>query len=179
MEGLVAALRSLFDWLYSWVPWRIVDQHEQGVKYRLGHIVATLHYDDGIRGSGLHIYLPGISTIEIEDTNLRHAELDWQTCRLKDNTEVTFCLGARFRVRDAGAMYANLHDHLDTVSETIRSAAVEVAETYPGLDAFLASIREDARATAQKSMRGWGIDLKAVTLISCSQAQSLRLIAGD
>lgn len=165
-------LRALLGWLRTFWPFELIDPWEQGVELRFGQAVKLCTSKNGIRGSGVHFYWPVVGRVVASECNVEAWETEPQTVG-----ERTFTLGIQARIDDLRLYFTNVQDDLKaTVADTVRAAAGELALEAERLDtAFAESVRE----LAQKRMRGWGVDVKRVSLITSTTAPALRLIGAQ
>ncbi len=171
---------AIADYLYGLWPIRIVMQWEQGIRVTSGKIHTTsLTSENGLFKTGLHFFWPIIGSIECEDSNIEVIETDLQTVRLVDGSEVTFSLGTKFRIRDAAAMHAMIHDFESSVVDAIRSAAGRAAMSLLDVETARSDLAGLVLIESKRNMYGWGIKVISVDLITFTNAQALRLIMDD
>ncbi len=168
-------IREAADWIYGMWPMRIVQDWEQGIRVRHGNVTALLTSTNGLFKTGIHFFWPFIGEVITEEANVRVVETDFQTCVTKDGKDATFSLGIKYKIRDLKAMYLKIHEHGDTVNEEIRSSAGTIV---PDMN-FANMPRQLGDAVAERArqrMRGWGVELVAVSLVNLTAAQPFRLI---
>lgn len=168
-------LSQAVEWFAGWWPFRIVQEWEQGVRLLNGKIRATLTHENGIRGTGVHWFVPGLGEIFTRDANIEVLETDLQTVHVGD-AAVTFSLGVKWRIRDLGALYSKVHDPDSTVAEAIRSAAGRAFASFETAGEARMSLADAVARDAKRVMYGWGVELIEVSAINFTTAQALRLI---
>lgn len=169
-------LAQLAEHAYDLWPLRVIQEWEQGVLVSGGHVRRTLTHDNGLFGKGLHAFVPVWQSVERRDANEEVVELDWQTVRLPSGEEVTFSLSAKYRIRDLAMLYRKIQSPSSSISEAIRSGAGTAALAFPDAGEMVIGLADAARAKGREQMRGWGVDLISVNLISLTGATPLRLI---
>lgn len=171
MSGFGDFLKEAVAWLYEFWPLRIVTDWEQGVRVRAGRATALLTSENGLFGSGLHVFWPGFGEIYVDDVNIRTIETEPQTVQ-----GVTFSLGIKFRTKDLRAQYLKIHDPDDTVADEARSAAGLAALEHGLTLETAAEFGPRVLEQIKKETRGWGQDVLAVRLINVTEAPALRLL---
>ena len=159
-------------------PFRIVNQWEQGVRTRWGHVQRpSLTHENGLFGSGLQVFWPIIGDLQTHESNLEVSETDLQTVRLTSGEEITFSFGAQTRVRDWALLYSKVQDPDASIAEAIRGAGATVARQCETLDEFAGKVEDDTvLAEAKKQMHGWGVDVMRIRSINLTAATPFRLI---
>lgn len=182
MASIIDSFRELFDWLVGMLwPFRIVHQHEQGIRYFLGRLTKTLHYNDGILGTGLHAFWPFFGEIDTDEANLRFTELAWLDAVLGDGTEIHYTLSIPWRIKDLGLYSIKLLEAGDTVDQCARAACGEAAATFEDMPALVDGMVEEATTRLKKKTHGWGLDVApgehgTASLTAWSKGPTLRLL---
>lgn len=160
--------------IYGLWPVRIVQEWEQGVLTRFGTIRRTLTHQNGIGGTGCHLLWPWAESIETQDTNVEISTTDTQTHTTLDGVPCVFSMTMRYRVTDLGALFRQIHDQDETISNALEACAGRwVPELeWETLDEQL-PIRVEQELTA--TFEGWGIDLEDIALHSCAKVQVFRI----
>lgn len=176
MDAFGQLLMTWAQWIRALIPLRIVRDWEQGVRMRAGNITALLTPHNGLRGTGLHLFLPLLGEVAIVSVALRVGETTLQTIVTRDAKEATVSLGIRWQISDLSALFARIHDPEETVLDLVRGAAGALIPTLaweelPGKlpGALLSDIR---RRTA-----GWGVKVHEVYLCNLAAPQALRILS--
>lgn len=170
-------LQAAFDHLYSLWPVRIVSEWEQGARLFAGKVTRTLHHDDGLFKTGIHFFWPLLGEIHVNDASLDVLELDWQTVRLQSGEEATFSLGVKWRIKDLGVLLSKINQVDNSLSEAMRSGAGVAARQCESIDHLALNLADLALRSVRAEVRGWGVDVVSVRLISVTLATPIRLIS--
>ncbi len=168
-------LKQVIEWIYAFWPLRVVHDWEQGVRCLLGNATHRLTSENGISGTGLHWFWPGVGEIIVHETNIEVVETALQTILSAEESPVTFSLGLKYRINNLKRMYQQIHDASDTLCNEVASTAgyvvshMEVASISDRLcDAVLLETKEQ--------LGEWGIEVVSLRLMNFSEAQPIRLI---
>lgn len=168
-------LSQVIEWIYAFWPFRVVHDWEQGVRCLLGNATAQLTSENGISGTGLHWFWPGVGEIIVDETNIEVVETELQTILSIEDSPVTFSLGLKYRIDNLKRMYEQIHDPADTLCNEVASTAGYVVSHLE-----VASISDqlcDAVLLETKAQLGeWGIEVISLRLMNFSEAQPIRLI---
>ncbi len=168
-------IKQLIDWLWAFLPIRLVHDWEQGVRCYLGHADARLTSRNGIFGTGLHFCWPFLGQILVDETNIEVAETDLQTLVTLDKKSVTFSLGLKYRVANLKLMYQSIHDARETLFNEFSSIAGRCAVQLE-YDAIRERLCEQVIQETKQQMGEWGIEVISLNLINMSEARPIRLI---
>jgi regulator of protease activity HflC (stomatin/prohibitin superfamily) len=181
MDGFGQFLKDIFEWLYGFWPFRIVLQGEQGVRYKTGVIQhPALTHENGWFKTGFHFFRPYFDVIITRDTNVEVEELAWQNLRFKDGEEAVVAFSHRYRVEDLSMLYSQVVSGSDSIVDASRTAIAIASWAHcEGIDdvaTVLTGKDGEGAKEARRQMRGWGVKLIEMNVISWTTAQSLRLI---
>ena len=171
-------LALIWDSLYGLWPVRIVQDWQQGVRMLNGQARATLTSTNGIRGTGLHMFVPLFGDLIQEDCNIAVVETSLQTVDTKDGIAATFSIGVKYRIRDLKASYQKVHDHEDTLLEQVRSTAANIVRELLWED-MNDLLGPELDQQIKKNMHGWGVDVIQCAPINLTNAQAIRLIQDE
>ncbi len=165
------------QYIYGFWPIRVVNSWEQGVLVRAGQVRKLLTSDNGIRGTGLHFFCPGLSEVWKQEANIETILTPSQTHTTEDGVSVCFNLAVRYLVVDLSKVYTSIHDIGATlVAELASSAGALVGEsTY---EEARAQLGDDVWRDLSERFEGWGIELQAIELANFARARALRVITG-
>ena len=163
-------------------PFRAISDWEQGAYLRAGQVKRLLTSTNGIRGSGIHFFIPFLDEILVMDASVEVAEGAIQTCITSDQYSVAFQLAIRYRIVDASKVYQTIYEVKETVASQARASAGELVATLPAVDKkdkgyeFSAALAEEVYGDLHERFEEWGIELQAVALSSCVFCDTYRII---
>ena len=171
MNALSDFLQKLLDHVSALIPVKIVYSWQQGVRTRFGVVHSEpCTAKNGFRGTGIHFYWPLVGGITCWECNLEVFETGPQRIG-----EQTFSLLVQCQIDNLPLYFKNVQDELkESVGDTVRAAAGELALVSDKLDTTWAEV---VRKLAHSRMRGWGVDIKRVSIASVSTVPALHLIA--
>lgn len=168
-------LKQAIDWIYAFWPLRIVHEWEQGVRCLFGNTRCRLTSRNGIYGTGLHWFVPGVGGIEVMETNIEVVETDLQTVLSAEKSPVTFSLGVKYRITNLRRMYQQIHDAKDTLVNEIASTAGYVASNMK-VCTMADRMCDRVLHETKSDIEDWGIEIVSLRLMNFSEAQPIRLI---
>ena len=176
MLTLAALIEKYLDKiLNAALPYKIVMEWEQGVKTRSGRVVALCRHDNGLFGTGIHLYWPLIGSLTAWECNVEAFRTDPQTIG-----GVTFSFQVQARIRRLDRWFVAVQDPMvDVVSNTIMAAAGEIALTLPEGQAPGADFCDAVKRKAQSRMYGWGCEIMHVSFENVDKVPALRLIGAE
>jgi regulator of protease activity HflC (stomatin/prohibitin superfamily) len=168
-------LNQVFQWLYRFWPIRIIHDWEQGVRCLFGNARSMLTSQNGIGGTGLHVFWPVVGEINAYETNIEVSETDLQTQTTGDGVAVTISLGNKYRIFDLKRMYLSIHDPVETLGNEICSAVGKcvIAMEFSALSTRLC---DRVMQEVKEEMSEWGIEIVSLSLINLTKARPIRLI---
>jgi len=172
MNSLADFFQKLLDHVSALIPVKIIFAWQRGVRTRFGVIDkdGDRTSSNGVRGTGVHFYWPIIGTLTCWECNLEVFETAPQ--RVGDQT---FSLLVQCKIDDLSLYFKNVQDELkEAVGDTVRAAASEIALISPELDTNWAEV---VRKLAHTRMRGWGVDIKRVSIATATRTPALHLIS--
>jgi regulator of protease activity HflC (stomatin/prohibitin superfamily) len=168
-------VKQILEWVYAFWPMRIIHDWEQGVRCLFGNAKARLTSSNGLGGTGLHFFWPGLQEIEVCDTNIEVVETDLQTHTSLDGAPVTFSMGLKYRITNLMRMYKSIHDARETIYNEISSVAGWCVGQMD-YEAIRHDLCEHVLRETKEQMGEWGIEVMSLHLINMSEAKPLRLI---
>ncbi|MEE8385635.1 MAG: SPFH domain-containing protein [Dehalococcoidia bacterium] len=166
-------VQRVVDFLLEFLPCRIVNEWEQGVRLYLGRM------GDEPLQPGLWWFVPFLGEIVLQPVVDEVVETDLQTVTMTDGNVLTFSLAIRYRVKDCVALYRAVREHDDSILDAIRSAAGQVASSAHDLEHARKTLATLTATQARKNMRGWGVEIKAVATINLTTSPVLRLLGAQ
>ncbi len=183
MTSIGELLLRIWQHIYGFWPVRVVNDWELGVLVRAGQVKACLDSRNGLFGSGLHWFCPGLSEIWKQEANIETILTPSQTHTTVDGVVVSFNLAVRYAVVDLAKVFSTIHDVGGTlVAELAANAGRLVAEsTYDevcGLAEDSDGLGGDVWNALVETAEKWGIDLQQVELANFARVRAMRLITG-
>ena len=162
-------LVAIFEYLYGYWPFRIVQQWEQGIRLRFGKVTASL-------GPGLHMFWPAFgeiltATAGVVDVN----QTGSQTVEDSGGVPVTFSIVFKYRLLDLRRMYTQLQDHDDSVVNEIVGSAASLIATMDG-DDLAEELPEAVYSDLVGRLEEWGVELLGIQFADFCRAGTLRLL---
>jgi regulator of protease activity HflC (stomatin/prohibitin superfamily) len=132
----------------------IVRQWETAAIFRFGEII-------GIVGTGLHLRMPFIDTIQRVDMRMQTVDLHGQLAITKDNISVGIDAVVFMRIEDPRRVILNVKNYFDAVAKYAQTSIRNIIGRYT-LDDLLES-REEIAVTLKEMIDElaveWGIDI--------------------
>lgn len=168
-------LSQVMDWIYAFWPFRLVRDWEQGVRCLLGNATDRLTSENGLFGTGLHWFWPGVGEIIVCETNIEVVETGLQTILSIEDSPVTFSLGLKYRIGNLKRMYEQIHDPADTLCNEVASTAGYVV-SHMEVESIPDRLCDAVLLETKEQLGEWGIDIVSLRLMNFSEAQPIRLI---
>lgn len=165
-------LQQVFQGIAQLQPMLIVCPWQQAVRVRLGARARLL-------GPGLHLKLPLVDRVYVQNTRLRLVNLPVQTVTTKDRKTVTLSSIVGFSVSDALQLFQELQHPEDAISNhalagVARAIATTTAEQ---LDAeYVGFLENSVRDQLQDLAKSWGVVIKHVRITDLAFVRTYRLI---
>jgi len=150
---------------------RIINQWENGVRFRLGKYKDTLQ-------PGLRIIIPFIDSIRKIDMRIVTIDIPKQQVITKDNVPVTINGVVYFKVSDAATAVIKIQEYQYAVSQYAQTALRDVAGSMM-LDNVLTereSIGKDIEKIVEKASAQWGIEIHEIKLQDIDMPEDLKRI---
>lgn len=177
MGGIGEFLKELVGWLYDFWPFRIVRDWEQGLRVCLGRAGQPLTSRNGLFGTGVHVFPPGVGEILVEEANVEVSETGIQTFTTRDRQTVTISFALEYRIKDMRRLYLGIHDTSATlVNATLAAAGRALSEL--NLDEIHDELEDIVVSEVEEKLGEWGVEVLALTPITFVVGKALRLIQG-
>lgn len=171
-------IAALGEYLYEFVPVRTVNAWQQGVYVRAGRVRKLCTHGNGVRGTGIHFFVPALDQIFVGEANTDVVLTPTQTCTTKDGMVVTFSFVARFRVVDLAKMYATIFAERDAIIEEVSAGAGEWIVELTAKEAKM-QLADKVWRDVQERIGEWGVEIEALTLQSFAKCNTVRLIGSS
>lgn len=175
----IAELLSTFgEHLAAIWPFRVVSAWEQGVRTFCGRIQGTCTHENGLLGTGLHVFWPAVGFIQKHSSNIDIVETEDQTLTTKDGHAIEIAMSVRYKIADVAVLYANVHDQKDTIRNAVEAL---LGEFVPDLrwNGIQKHLLEDITPELIGMLGAWGINVEGVAIRTCVKVQALRLFGGE
>lgn len=168
-------LKQVIEWVYNFWPLRVIHDWEQGVRCLFGNATTRLTSTNGLFGTGLHCFWPGVGEIMVNETNIEVIETSLQTILSEDELPVTFSLGVKYRIFDLKRMYQQIHDAAETLNNEVASTSGYVV-SHMKIASIPDRLCDTVLLQTKEQLDTWGIEVVSLRLMNFSQAQPIRLL---
>lgn len=161
----------------SLLPLIVVNSYEQGVLFRLGNPAKLLKSTNGLRGTGLHLYIPLIDSPETADTVEEVLETSAQAVTTSDMHAFTVSCSLTYEVVDLRKRY-RVQDFDDSLEALVKQH-FSTSFMEHGRDALLGDMNDitDAAMTLiSEDAAEWGVNVSNLALIDISPARTINLV---
>jgi regulator of protease activity HflC (stomatin/prohibitin superfamily) len=168
-------LVTIVENLARLLPFRIVHDYEQAVRFTLGHAGPT------IRGleRGWCFFVPLIQRVETVDATWGQVLLDTQSFETMDKVSLTVSGAIIYRVIDARCYLLSVFD--TDATATLRAivkgciSAVLSRQSYDNIMAGKKNVENLVLADFRGEIEGWGLEVRRVHLHDLIRARSIRI----
>lgn len=166
---------TLLNNLANLLPFRIVHDYEQAVRFSFGHAGRT------IRGEkhGWCLFVPLFQRIQIVDATWGQVSFDSQSVETKDAVNVSVSGAAIYRVLDARNYLLSVFD--TDATATLRAIAkgcmgsVLITKTYSEAHTDKENIEKEIAQKFRQEVKGWGLEIDKVHIHDFTRARNIRL----
>ena len=162
--------------LFQLWPFRTIADWEQGVRLRAGVCKTLLTSSNGMFGTGVHAFIPFIDEIIQMDASVEVVEGTIQTCTTTDNKAISFGLVLIYRILDAKKVFQTIFEVQGTVLSEARASAGDLAATFKSKE-VAEELAEAVYSDIATRLEEWGIELQEVSLSSCVNCNTIRLVS--
>ena len=157
------------------LPFRIVHDYEQAVRFTLGHAGPTIRGID----RGWHFFLPLVQRIQVVDATWGQVLFDSQSIETSDHKNLSVSGAAIYRVVDARNYLLTVFD--TDATATLRAIAKGVIssilakKTFEDIHTDKEGMEQAAAEKFRQEVEGWGLDIQRVHFHDLVQTRNLRL----
>ena len=168
-------LINLLDNFAKILPFRIVHDYEQGVRFTFGHASKTIH---GMK-KGWWLFIPIIQRIEITDITWGQVLLDTQSIATSDNVNISVSGSLVYRVSDARSYLLSVYD--SDAPATLRAiakgcvASVIMKSTYEDIHNNKENIEMLIVEKLRQEVMDWGLNVHKLHLHDIVKAKNIHL----
>lgn len=164
-------LQQLSDWFGSLKAWYTVRPWERAIRVRYGRWTVEI-------GPGLHLRIPLLDQVFVQNVRLRVLNLPVQTVTNSAGETTTLSGVVSWRIRDVRVMYQRLHTPEDWILNTVLAALAEaVYESREPMSPKAAG--EIAAALIMGPARDVGMEIEQVSVTDLAKVRTYRLITGE
>lgn len=168
-------ITTLLNNLANLLPFRIIHDYEQAVRFTFGHAGPTIH---GTK-NGWCLFMPLIQRIQIVDATWGQVLFDSQSVETKDKVNLSVSGAAIYKVKDARCYLLSVFD--TDATATLRAiakgciASVLIGKTYSEIHGDKESMERVAAEKFRNEVEGWGLEIHKVHIHDLTKARNIRL----
>lgn len=168
-------LVTIVENLARLLPFRIVHDYEQAVRFTLGHAGPTIRGPE----KGWCLFIPLIQRIEIVDATWGQVLLDTQSFETLDKISVTVSGAIIYKVVDARSYLLSVFD--TDATATLRAiakgciSAVLLQKSYESIRANKKNVEDLILEELKNEIQGWGLEVRKIHLHDVIRARSIRI----
>jgi regulator of protease activity HflC (stomatin/prohibitin superfamily) len=168
-------ITTLLNNLANLLPFRIVHDYEQAVRFTFGHAGPTIH---GTK-HGWCLFVPLFQRIQIVDATWGQVLFDSQSVETKDKVNLSVSGAAIYKVRDARSYLLSVFD--TDATATLRAiakgciASVLIGKTYGEIHADKESTERTVVEKFRDEVDGWGLEIYKVHIHDLIKTRNIRL----
>lgn len=166
---------TLMNNLANLLPFRIIHDYEQAVRFTFGHAGPT------IRGPqrGWCLFVPLFQRVIIVDATWGQVLFDTQTIQTRDKVSLSVSGATIYRVSDARSYLLSVFD--TDAAAVLRAvakgaiASVLIENTYETIYQDKEAIQDQILQRFRQEIDGWGVEISKVYLHDLIQTRNIRL----
>lgn len=170
-------IAQIFEYLYQFIPVRCVSQWEQGVLVRAGQVKRKLTHENGLRRTGIHLFVPLLDEIYQQEANTDTVLTPQQAHVTADGVSVAFNFAVRWRIVDMVKLYESIHEPASTIIAEIVGSAGALVQTIDYENSH--ELSDEVYRDVHEQLAEWGVEIEEITLANFARATALRLITGS
>lgn len=178
---LAELLTTIGDHIASVWPVRIIPHWKQGAKTFCGVVDSrTCTHENGLWGTGLHLFWPILGSIEAQDSNVEGVTTGEQTLTTADGESVVVQAVARYQIADMAKLWQEIHDHERTIRDAMEGILGEIVPTvdWQGGRLFGEEVVEACEPELVQLLSVWGVNLDSFNLRTCVKVTAHRVFSG-
>lgn len=178
METALAWLGQVFEAILSLFPHiKIVRSTHMGVRFRMGRYPLLMSSNNGIFNSGIHIYWPVVTEIEVVPIKRQTINLPPQYVSTMDDKTVGVSGIVIYEVSDVVKLLTESFDYDDTVRDFALAAIKNSISqmTYDQIKQFPEEFDGVLTDTLSDQLTDYGVSILGVTLTDFSKCRVLAL----
>jgi regulator of protease activity HflC (stomatin/prohibitin superfamily) len=166
---------ALLNNLKSLLPFRIIHDYEQAVRFSFGHAGPTIH---GTK-CGWCLFVPLVQTIQIVDATWGQVSFDTQSIETNDNIQLSVSGATVYKVSDARSYLLSVFD--TDAAATLRAigkgciSSVLLEKTYNEVCANKESTEGEIAERLRRELDRWGLNIHKVHLHDIVRTKNIRL----
>ena len=176
MQSLITFLREMSRFL---IPCVVVYTYQQALLFRLGRPVRLMTSSNGVRGTGLHLFVPLIHRADVQNTILEVLETTGQAVVTADLKPFTVSCSLSYEIQDLRGWFRvqDFDASLQAIVKAHLSAAFLRFQSLEIGDAAMRGALEDnARALVRTAVNEWGVEVLSLRLIDLTPSRTINLL---
>ncbi|MFC1636919.1 SPFH domain-containing protein [Planctomycetota bacterium] len=168
-------ITTLMNNLANLLPFRIIHDYEQAVRFTFGHAGPTIH---GVK-KGWCLFAPLFQRVQIVDATWGQVLFDSQSIETKDKMNISVSGAAIYKVRDARSYLLSVFD--TDATATLRAiakgcmASVLIEKAYHQIHADKEKAEKAIVEKFRQEVEGWGLEIHKVHIHDLTKARNIRL----
>lgn len=168
-------ITTLLNNLANLLPFRIVHDYEQAVRFTFGHAGPTIH---GTK-RGWCLFLPLFQRIQLVDATWGQIRFDTQSVETRDKVNLSVSGAAIYKVRDARSYLLSVFD--TDATATLRAIAkgcissVLIKKSYEEIHVDKESTEKAIVEKFRQEVESWGLEIHKVHLHDLIKARNIHL----
>lgn len=168
-------ITTLLNNLANLLPFRIIHDYEQAVRFTFGHAGPTIF---GTK-QGWCLFMPLFQRVQIVDATWGQVLFDSQSVETKDKVNLSVSGAAIYRVSDARNYLLSVFD--TDATATLRAiakggiASVLIEKTFEEIHTDKESTERAVVEKFRQEVDGWGLEIHKVHIHDLTKARNIRL----
>lgn len=168
-------ITTLLNNLANLLPFRIIHDYEQAVRFTFGHAGPTIH---GTK-RGWCLFVPLFQRIQIVDATWGQVLFDSQSIETKDKENLSVSGAAIYKVSDARSYLLSVFD--TDATATLRAiakgciASVLISKSYGEIHADKECTENAVVEKFRQEVDGWGLEIHKVHIHDLTKARNIRI----
>ena len=164
IRQIFSGIKGAVQWWFIVMPW------EQAIRVRLGRHVTKF-------GDGVHIRIPFLDRIYIQNTRLRFSLMTPQTLTTADGKTVT-CVGSvRYKIDDILVLHQKLHDAEMAVKQQVECEVAKYVVEHSLVKCHPSLVAQHVNSVI--GLEEFGLIEAEFFMTEFAVVKTLRLIGGD
>ena len=168
-------ITTLMNNLANLLPFRIIHDYEQAVRFTFGHAGPTIYGNK----KGWCLFVPLFQRVQIVDATWGQVLFDSQSVETKDTVNLSVSGAAIYKVINARNYLLSVFD--TDATATLRAiakgciASVLIGKTYNEVHTNKESIERVIVEKFRQEVEGWGLEIYKVHIHDLTKARNIRL----
>ena len=164
-------LRQIFEIISRIVTWWvIVSPWQQALRLRLGTHQTEL-------GAGIHLKIPYIHQVYVQNTRLLIVDTPNQTVTTADGRVVTLSLVVGYRITDIKRVFSSIQSPKDAVNSLAMGAVSSYVTSHGSAECSVPALEADL--VAQLDAKDWGLEFDLIKITDFAFVKTYRFITNE